>query len=85
MEVHFTPSFVKQFNALESLLQTEVEEKIELFKDKTNHKRLKVPALHGRLAGLHSFSVNYAYRIVFEYLNAQETLLLKVGTHHIYK
>ncbi len=85
MKVHFTPSFLKQFNKLEPALQDEVEEKIELFRDKSKHKSLKVHTLQGRLSGLHSFSVNYSYRIIFEYLNPNEVLLLKVGNHSIYK
>ena len=84
MEVHYTAAFIRQYNKLNKNLQDEVIEKIELFKNKSNHTTLKVHALHGRLKNYHSFSVNYSHRIVFEYISKEEIALLKVGTHDIY-
>ena len=65
MKVSFLPLFARKFNRLEVALQDEVMEKIELFKDKKNHKQLKVHKLYGILSGRYSFSVNYKTRIVF--------------------
>lgn len=65
MEILYKPTFIRQFNKLEELLQDEIIEKIELFKDKKNHKQLKVHKLTGKLKDFYSFSVNYSYRIVF--------------------
>lgn len=84
MEVHYTPTFIKQYNNLPNSLQEEVLEKIELFKNKNNHTALKVHVLHGKLKNYYSFSVNYSHRIVFEYLSKKEIVLLKVGNHDIY-
>lgn len=85
MKISFLPVFVKKFNKLESALQEEALEKIELFKDNKNHKQLKVHKLHGILAGRYSFSVNYQTRIVFLYLSKNEAILLAVGDHEVYK
>ena len=85
MKVSFLPLFARKFNRLEVALQDEVMEKIELFKDEKNHKYLKVHKLHGVLSGRYSFSVNYKTRIVFSYLSKNESVLLAVGDHDVYK
>ena len=84
MKVSFKPTFVRQFKRLDPGLQQEAIEKIELFKDKKNHKQLKAHRLRGRLAGRYSFSVNYKTRIVFSYLSKNEAVLLAIGDHAVY-
>jgi len=81
----YAPIFLKQASDFESSLQEEVSEKITLFKDKNNHKSLKVHKLHGGLRDRYSFSVNYKIRIVFRYLSKNEVVLLGVGDHDLYK
>jgi len=85
IEVLFKPSFVRQFKILEPELQEEVLEKIEVFRDSKNHKLLKVHKLHGRLARFYSFSVNYKFRIVFNYPDKEKAVLLAIGDHEVYK
>ncbi len=85
MDISYSPSFIKQYQKLPPLLQEEVLEKIELFKDRKNHSGLKVHVLHGKLSGYYSFSVNYAYRIVFEKNSNKEISFLKIGDHSIYQ
>ena len=85
MKVGYKPSFVKQYSGLELALKEEIKEKIEAFKNKANHKQLKVHKLKGRLSDYYSFSVNYKYRIIFIYLSPKEAVLLTVGDHAIYK
>ncbi len=84
MKVYFKPTFVRKLNLLESALQDEVLEKIELFKSEKNRKQLKVHKLNGVLSGRYSFSVNYKTRIVFSYLSKNEAVLLVVGDHDVY-
>ena len=81
----YAPVFFKQANDLEVSLQEEVSEKINLFKDKSNHKGLKVHKLHGSLKDRYSFYVNYKIRIVFRYTSKNEVVLLAVGDHDLYK
>ncbi len=83
--VSYKPTFIRQYNSLENDLQEEVVLKIELFKDKNNHKALQVHKLHGRLKDCYSFSVNYKIRIVFNYASKKEAVLLAVDDHDIYK
>jgi mRNA-degrading endonuclease YafQ of YafQ-DinJ toxin-antitoxin module len=85
IEIKFKPSFIKKFDVLEKELQEEVLEKIELFKDSKNHEQLKVHKLHGQLKENHSFSVNYKFRIVFNYISKKEVVFLTIGDHEVYK
>ena len=84
MDIRFKPSFIRQFNRLETALQDEVVEKIELFKGVKNRKQLKIHKLKGRLKGHYSFSVNYKTRVIFTYLSKQEIVLLAIGEHGVY-
>lgn len=83
MKIVYAPVFVRQFDKLESGLQEEVLEKIELFRDIGNHKILKIHKLHGRLQDRYSFSVNYKIRIVFVQKDG-EYWFLSIGSHDIY-
>lgn len=85
MEIHFKPTFVRQFKKLPPTLKKEVLEKVEFFRDPTNHQQLKVHKLKGRFKDCHSFSVNYAWRIVFMYENPDSAILLAVGDHEVYE
>jgi addiction module RelE/StbE family toxin len=85
MEILYKPIFIKEFNKLNNDLQEEVLEKIELFKDVSNHKNLKVHKLNGKYNEFYAFSVNYDYRIIFEYKTKNEIHFLDVGNHDIYK
>ncbi len=84
LNVYSKASFIRKMNALPNALSEEALEKIELLKETKNHRMLKVHKLHGPLAGLHSFSVNYKTRIVFEYISKKEIVLLSIGDHEIY-
>lgn len=85
MIVSFSPSFLKKCGKLPAELQTEVKEKISLFQQDPGHSFLKTHKLRGELRGKWSFSVNYSYRIVFQYLSKKEVVLLCVGNHDVYK
>lgn len=85
LEINYKPSFISLYEEAEVSLRVEIKEKIALFRNKNNHKSLKVHKLHGKLKACYSFSVNYKIRIVFEYLSKNEVALLAVGDHDLYK
>lgn len=85
MEVAFTLQFRRQFRKLPRPLQEEALEKIDLFKEASNHDRLRVHKLKGELAGRLSFSVNYKYRIIFMWEKPKiAAILLAIGDHAVY-
>lgn len=87
LAVKHTPAFLRKLDKLEPDLQEEAIDKINLFADKKNQKILKVHKLKGRFDDCYSFSVNYKTRIVFMYSSKlkNETILLTIGDHDIYK
>jgi len=87
IEIIFTEYFLRKFKKLNSTLQDEIEYKIEEFRNKKNHKRLKVHKLSNPFTNQYSFSVNYKVRIIFMYNepNKKAVFLLTVGNHDIYK
>lgn len=82
--IEYAPAFLRQLNKLSAELQDDAQEKIALFKNRSNHRRLEVHKLKGELAGKWSFSVNYRDRIVFKWLSDNEVGLLAIGDHTIY-
>ncbi len=79
-------SFIRQFRKLEETLQEEIVDKIELFKNPKNHVLLKVHSLKGPLKGYYSFSVNYKFRIIFQFRKGkQEAHLHIIGDHSVYQ
>lgn len=85
MKVVYKPAFVRQYKKLIPELQEEAKEKIKLFQENPQHTFLKTHKLKGKLNGFYSFSVNYDYRIIFEYKNKSAVTLLMIGNHEIYK
>ena len=83
-EIIYAPHFTRKFKRLPEKLQEETLTKIEAFKDVKNHGALKVHKLRGHFTGCFSFSVNYKFRIVFEYVSKDEVALLSIGDHKIY-
>jgi len=83
--VKYTSEFIRLYNKLVSSLQEEVKAKINLFRDRNNHKALKVHKLHGRLRDRYGFSVNYKFRVIFKYLDKKTAALLSVGDHEVYE
>lgn len=83
--VLYSATFVRDVKKLTANLQEEVYEVVDKFKNTNNHKQLKVHKLTGRLKDTYSFSVNYSYRIIFEYVDKKTVaFLLTVGDHDIY-
>jgi len=56
-----------------------------IFKKNPFTSSLKTHKLSGKLSHYHSFSINYQYRVLFEFLNEKTVLFINVGTHGIYK
>lgn len=85
IEILYTPTFIKNYSKLDKEIQEQAKKKIELFKKRENHKTLDVHKLNGRLKDEYSFSINYGYRIVFNYgKNKNEAVFFNIGNHKVY-
>ncbi len=85
IDIIYAPSFVKQLDKIELSFQDEILEKIDLFKDKNNHRSLKVHKLHGKFKDCFSFSIDFRTRIVFQYMTKNKVAFLSIGDHDLYK
>lgn len=81
IQIQYAPTFIRMYKNLDPNLKEEVKEKIELFRDLSQHTKLKVHKLTGRLEGRYAFSINYKVRVVFRYENDKLASLLYVGSH----
>ena len=85
MQIDYKPTFIRAYNKLPPELQLEVKEKLQLFKDSSNHERLRVHKLHGLLKQFYSFSLTYAHRAVFYYETKQNVIMVDLGDHDVYR
>lgn len=58
------------------------EKTLKLLELDPNHPSLRLHPLKGKLAGLHSVSINISYRITIEFiLKEHEIVLVNIGSH----
>lgn len=69
---------------LNAHLQRKTEKIIVELGLEENHNNLRVHKLKGYLKDKYSCSLDYKNRIIFEYLNDEEIVLLAVGSHDLY-
>ena len=82
--VGYTREFIRRYDKLPGILKEGIKKKIQLFKDRKNHQRLKVHKLHGKYRGFFAFWIDRKYRIMFEWISDREARLHTVGDHSIY-
>ena len=71
----------KKLTTSNKILQNEIEEKLNYFVENSFDPRLKTHKLMGKFYGFWAFSINYQYRIVFEFLEDSNIFLIDIGTH----
>jgi addiction module RelE/StbE family toxin len=55
--------------------------RVELFTAEPFHKSLRTHKLTGKLSGLWAFSIDYDTRLIFEFVDEDEVLLVDFGSH----
>ena len=68
MRIYYLPKFAKQYKKLPLAIKIQAEKKEKIFRKNPFDKSLKTHKLKGELEGFWSFSVNYSYRIIFDFL-----------------
>lgn len=83
--VHSTSEFKKSYRKLHSRIQDLSEKKEKWFRQDAFDPRLRTHKLKGEVEGYWSYSVNYAYRVLFRFIGDHEVIYYDIGTHDIYK
>ena len=84
MEVHYTSRFSREAKKVPWHLCKTVEDRVALFKINPFDSRLKTHKLTGALREFWSFSIDYRYRIMFEFLDSGKSIFHSIGDHSIY-
>lgn len=84
MEVLYSHKFLREYNKCLSEVRETAKEREKIFKLNSRHPILKTHKLKGRYSNLYSFSVNFHYRIIFEYLSKDSVVFHSIGDHSIY-
>lgn len=84
-KIHYTSRFIRDFKRLTSDKQQLANKKEKQFRQNPFSASLKTHKLMGRLESLWAFSINYKDRVIFKFINQNEVLFYRIGSHDIYK
>ena len=86
MKIIYGSKFAREYKKLPDYIKDIAEEQEALFRKDPFNPRLKTHKLKGRLSGFLSFSIDYKYRIIFEFSKDKNTIYFHaVGDHDIYQ
>lgn len=85
MKIFYSPHFIKNYKSLPKTIQAKAEKKEIIFRKDPFNQRLKTHKLTGKFSDFWSFSVDYTYRIVFEFQDKHLVVFHKIGNHSVYK
>ena len=85
MKIYYSPTFAKEYKKLPKKVKLAAEKKELLFRKDPHNPLLKTHKLTGRLKDFWAFSIDYQYRIIFEFRSKGTIWFHSVGTHEIYK
>jgi len=77
-------SFKKAYKRVVSAspyLKLKITQSLETFTDNPHHPSLRTHKLSGKLRGLWAFVVAYDCRVVFQFLDERNILLIDIGKH----
>ena len=84
MKIYYSSKFAREYKRLPIRTKTIAEKREKVFRSDPFDLRLKTHRLTGKLKGYYSFSIDYHYRIIFEFVGKDTVWFYSVGTHAIY-
>ncbi len=85
MKILYLPRFQKEYRKIPSEIQDLAEKKEKIFRGNPFDSALKTHKRHGELAGFWAFSLNYKYRIIFDFADKNTVRFYSIGDHDIYE
>lgn len=84
MKVYYSSKFEKEYKKLSNKIKDAAEKIEKVFRKNPFAPQLKTHRLKGKLKDFWSFSIDYHYRIIFEFIDKNVVWFHSVGTHDIY-
>ncbi|KKU80487.1 MAG: Plasmid stabilization system [Candidatus Peregrinibacteria bacterium GW2011_GWA2_47_7] len=84
-EIFYSSHFERAFKKLPSAVKKRATAKEKIFRKDCFDECLKTHKLHGELNAFWSFSVDYSYRILFEFHGNASVIFIDIGPHSIYQ
>jgi addiction module RelE/StbE family toxin len=84
MKIIYSQQFQKEFRDMSEEIKDKAEQREKIFRENPFDIRLKTHKLSGRLYDLWSFSIDYRYRIIFEFIDGDKIVFHVIGDHSIY-
>lgn len=81
MDIYYSPQFARHYKKLPSPTKKIAEKQVLRFRINPFDPLLKTHHLTGKLKRYWSFSIDYHYRIIFEFINTNTVHFHAVGTH----
>ncbi len=85
MIIRYTKKFEREYKKLPLEIKVKAEIRERLFRKDPHISTLKTHKLSGDLQNLWSFSVDYKFRIIFEFTDSRIIFFHSIGDHDIYK
>lgn len=85
MKIYYSSKFAKEYKNLSIKVKRTAEKKEKIFRNNPFDSQLKTHKLTGKLKDYYAFSIDYQYRIVFEFTDKHTIWFHSVGTHEIYR
>lgn len=85
MKIYYSSKFAKEYKKLPLKIKKLAEKKEKLFREDPFHPSLKTHKLTGKLKEFWAFSIDFEYRIIFEFAEENIIWFHSAGTHGIYR
>ena len=85
MYVNLSPRFERSYKKMPHHIQSDFDQKINLFVENPYHPSLRTHKLKGKLQECLAFCLKDGYRVLFEFSEPDTVDLLEIGSHDIYK
>lgn len=83
-KIYYKNIFLKKLKKLPVSIQQKAFEKEKIFKKDYFAPQLKTHKLHGRFKNFYAFSVDFEYRIIFDFDKNKNIRFYSIGKHDIY-
>ena len=84
MVIFYYSKFRQQFKKLPPDIKLLAANREKIFRKNPFNPKLKTHKLHGELSEFWAFSIDYQYRIIFDFVDEDKIRFYSVGKHDIY-